>query len=414
MCSTDAPSGILHDDGARRAGPTGRRRARDRRRTARRRARRSSTSPPITHAGAAGRVLTPRRGGPGKSAAAPPPPGRRRSSNGGAGCRRHPSRYRRRQALVLGQDRDAASAAQSGDERFGLDRLRTPLATERERQADDDHLGRLALDDRTQLGHAALAADLLDDAERPRERAARVADRDARARAAVVEREGLGARVTHAESRQRAASSASSRRLASLPPARAIDGRPPPPPPTIGPICLDHGSRVEAVLDRLGRHARDQLHALAVAHAEHDRRRPERAAQAVGELEQRVAERARGRLGHEHLEPSALGRARGQRRQVGPAAVARRHRRRAPPSRARARARSASRRPRAAARAACAARRPPPSRRGRRGAGRPAPRRPVIASIRRTPWPTDDSRTIVNGPTAAVERTCVPPHSSIE
>ena len=234
------------------------------------------------------------------------------------GCRRHPSRYRRRQALVLGQDRDSASAAQSGDERLGLDRLRPALAAERERQTDDDHLGRLALDDRTQLGHAALGPDLLDHAQRACERAARIADRDAGARAAVVERE----RLARTQSRRRAASSASSSRLASLPPARAIAGRPPPPPPTIGADLLDHGGRVEAVLDRLGRHARDELHALAVARAEHDRRRPERAAQAVGELEQRVAEVPAGRLDGEHLEPAALGRTGRQRGQVGPAAVA--------------------------------------------------------------------------------------------
>ena len=121
---------------------------------------------------------------------------------------------------------------------------------------------------------------------------------------------------------ERAASSASSRRLASLPPG-ARHGR-----ATAASAAhdradlLDHGSGVEAVLDRLRRHARDELHALAVAHAEHDRRRPERAAQAVGELEQRVAERARGRLGHEHLEPAALGRAGGQRGEVRAAAIA--------------------------------------------------------------------------------------------
>ena len=82
--------------------------------------------------------------------------------------------------------------------------------------------------------------------------------------------------------------------------------------------------------------------------------------EAVGELEQRVAEDALGRLDGEHLEAPAVGRAGGQRGQVGAAAVA------APAARARgllelAHALAAApRRPRAAARAACAARPRPP------------------------------------------------------
>ena len=199
MCSTEAPSGISRRP-RRRAGPDGPPKSTRSAANSTTASTTSSSEPADHERGGAGRAYAP-RGGPGRSAAAPPPPGRRRSSRAAAGRRRHPSRYRRRQTLVLGKDRDPASAAQSGDERLGLDRLRPPLATERERQTDDDDPGRLALDDRTQLGHTALAADLLDHAERPRERAARVADGDARARAAVVERERLGAGVTHAESR---------------------------------------------------------------------------------------------------------------------------------------------------------------------------------------------------------------------
>ena len=38
----------------------------------------------------------------------------------------------------------------------------------------------------------------------------------------------------------------------------------------------------------------------------------------------------------------------------------------------------------------------------------------MTASIRRVPAPTDDSERIANGPISAVQRTCVPPHSSVE
>src|SRR5262249_62039365 len=71
----------------------------------------------------------------------------------------------------------------------------------------------------------------LDDRQGPRERAGRVGDGDAGARAAVVQREDLRQESASTISLW-ASPSASGSLSGSLPPARAIVGRPPPPPPT--------------------------------------------------------------------------------------------------------------------------------------------------------------------------------------
>ena len=171
------------------------------------------------------------------------------------------------------------------DERLGLERLRAVLALERQRQADDDELRLVLGDERREPVEPRLGRRALDDADRSRERAGRVGDGDAGARGAVVERENLhrAARISRS-----ASASASGSFAASLPPARAIVGRPPPPPPTSGAAPRITSERADALGDGLVE-VRDERDSALLRGAEHDRRRRVTLLEAVGELEQRVA-----------------------------------------------------------------------------------------------------------------------------
>ena len=236
MCSTDAPSGICTDDrGARRPGrpaeehAVGGEQHRPRARPAAR-ARRSATRrrrPRLTPGAAVQEGLQEHRRRLGVVA-------RRIRRRDVVGIRRAIDVVRRSSSVRIGMRHRLRSRAMNAS-------VSTACGPRSPRSVSGRPTTTTSGASRSMIAHSSamplLAADLLDHAERPRERAARVADGDARARAAVVERERLGV-VGSRREQARAASSASSRRLASLPPARAIDGRPPPPPPTIGPIAL--------------------------------------------------------------------------------------------------------------------------------------------------------------------------------
>ena len=83
----------------------------------------------------------------------------------------------------------ATSAAQRLTNALGLHRLLAVLAAKRQRQADDDELRLVLGDEARDLGEAGLRGRLADDADRARERAARIRDGDAGAGGAVVQRE---------------------------------------------------------------------------------------------------------------------------------------------------------------------------------------------------------------------------------
>src|SRR5665811_2368095 len=135
----------------------------------------------------------------------------------------------RRQPLVVGLDRHLQQGLQFGAEAACQRGLRALLATEVQGQADD-HLPDLVLgdqlDDRARVGR-------LDRRQRRRQGAARVGDRAADPRGAVVERQ-YPHQLSSASIARRAVASACSSPEASFPPACAISSRPPPPPPTSG------------------------------------------------------------------------------------------------------------------------------------------------------------------------------------
>ena len=192
MCSTEAPSGIVTTTGA-PGGPEGP--PKSTRSTAN--SPTASTSraraPAITSRRRRPR-LTPPRAGPGRSATAPPPPGsrplveRRRDV---VGIRRAIDVVRRSSSVRIGMLHRLRSRAMNAS-------VSTACGPRSPRSVSGRPTTTTSGASRSMIAHSSamplLAADLLDDAERPRERAARIADRDARARAAVVERERLRSR----------------------------------------------------------------------------------------------------------------------------------------------------------------------------------------------------------------------------
>src|SRR5205085_12354329 len=141
----------------------------------------------------------------------------------------------RGEALVVELDGDRDRRPEPLHERVGLGGLGSVLPTQREREADDDPLRLLRPDHVEQLLPARGLVDLRDRRHRTRESTCGIGHGDAGPGGPVVEREDLHEASALAIS-SRARASASGSFSGSLPPARAIVGRPPPPPPTIGAI----------------------------------------------------------------------------------------------------------------------------------------------------------------------------------
>ena len=98
-------------------------------------------------------------------------------------------RERGREALVGGLDRHGDELPQRGHEQLRLGSLLAVLAAERQRQAHDDLLCFELGHEPGDLGKAALAPCLADDADGAGQRTARVRDGDAGTGGAVVERD---------------------------------------------------------------------------------------------------------------------------------------------------------------------------------------------------------------------------------
>src|SRR5688572_9668347 len=140
-------------------------------------------------------------------------------------------RERRREALVVRLDRDGEPAPEGIDELVGRPGLLPVLAAQRERHPDDHELRVVLGDERLEPLEPGAGRGALDDTDGAGERAGLVRDGDAGPRRAEVERNDLH-RYSAARISRSASASASGSRSASLPPARAMVGRPPPPPPT--------------------------------------------------------------------------------------------------------------------------------------------------------------------------------------
>ena len=93
--------------------------------------------------------------------------------------------------LVERLDRNSDGGPERLDECIRLDRLRSVLTAQRDRHADDDPIDLLPLDECGDPSQARLGPGALDDVERSGKGAARVRDRDAGPRRAVVEGEDL-------------------------------------------------------------------------------------------------------------------------------------------------------------------------------------------------------------------------------
>src|SRR5438874_1177319 len=87
--------------------------------------------------------------------------------------------------------RNGFGAAERVDELLGLRRLLAVVATQRQRQADDDAVGMLGADELDEALEPGVRADALDDTDRPREGSGGVGDGDARSGRAVVQRHDL-------------------------------------------------------------------------------------------------------------------------------------------------------------------------------------------------------------------------------
>ena len=254
----------------------------------------------------------------------------------------------------------------------------------------------------------------LDVLDRRDDRPRRIAHRAAAARAAVVEREHAH-QPCSAAAIVAVATSSASRQLLRLAPAGLRE--------RVAPAAaaadyrrgrLDDGARLDAALDQLRRHADEQVRAPVDGRAEHDRRVRALALQPIGEVEQRL------RIGH--LDNARQHRSLCDRHDATQQFIdidRRRHRRLTRP-RSCALSRAACAPARAPARppATCSGRvrsvaaTSPSTRSCSRSSATAAG--PVSASIRRTFAALEVSAMILNGPISAVERTCVPPHSSRE
>src|SRR5438132_189603 len=102
-----------------------------------------------------------------------------------------------REPLVERLDGNVDRRAQRLYEPLRLLRLLAAAAGQRERQADDDPPRALLLDQLAKAREPRPGRRALDHAERPRQRPRGIRDRDARARATVVEREHLHAGTTY-------------------------------------------------------------------------------------------------------------------------------------------------------------------------------------------------------------------------
>ena len=100
-------------------------------------------------------------------------------------------RQPRGEALVERLDRHVDDGAQRLEESFRRARLLAALAAKCQRQADDDALRRFRAHELSEPREPVLAPGALDDAERPRDGACGIGDRDAGACGAVVQREHL-------------------------------------------------------------------------------------------------------------------------------------------------------------------------------------------------------------------------------
>src|SRR6185436_2479550 len=146
------------------------------------------------------------------------------------------SREDAREPLVVGLDGHVGRRPETVDEHGRLARLLPEVAPQRDGQPDHDRLRLLVADHGQESIEAGAVADARDRLEGPRERSGRVGHGDAGPRGPVVECQHLHDSLSAISSRARASASGSF--SGSLPPARAIVGRPPPPPPTIGAISL--------------------------------------------------------------------------------------------------------------------------------------------------------------------------------
>jgi hypothetical protein len=102
-----------------------------------------------------------------------------------------PFREPRREPLVEDVDRDVEQPPKLSDEAVGLDRLRSSLAAERDRHADDDQVRSFFAHDLCEPIETAAARHPLDDGERAGNGSGRVRHGHARPGAAVVQRQDL-------------------------------------------------------------------------------------------------------------------------------------------------------------------------------------------------------------------------------
>ena len=96
-------------------------------------------------------------------------------------------RERRRETLVVGLDGDLEPVAERLDEHLGRPGLLAALASQRQRQTDDDQLRLVLGDERREAIEARLGLGPLDDADRPSQRSRRIGDGHPGPRRAEVE-----------------------------------------------------------------------------------------------------------------------------------------------------------------------------------------------------------------------------------
>src|SRR3954451_1003214 len=141
------------------------------------------------------------------------------------------------EAFVVELNRHIEPIPQPLDEGAGLARLLGVRPRQRERKPHDDDLRLERADHGHQAAEAAARGRLEHRVERRRQGAGRIRDREAAARAAVVERDDA-AQASACRTASSAARSASGSLSGSRPPACAMVSRPPPPPPTTWAAAL--------------------------------------------------------------------------------------------------------------------------------------------------------------------------------
>src|SRR5690348_2340299 len=281
-----------------------------------------------------------------------------------------------REPLVEEDDGDVEQLPQPRRELLARPRLLAALAAQRQREADHDLSDVLGCNQPLQLGETGVRLRTLDDAERPRDRAGRVRHRDAGPRGPEVERHDL-----HAVTSSFAASRAALTPSGLLPPASASVGLPPPPPP----MCFP-SSRTNATAS---------------------------SPRSTSDWSKLTTRNARPSSTDATITPSAFSccRTRSRRPRNGPPFTPFASTRTTSPARP-CTTKSISAFSFGFALRACSSswRKWSASRACSRRYANASPA--VTASIRRAPAPTELSAVITNGPTSAVEPTCVPPQSS--